>query len=301
MKDLICLIVFLYSLNLILKEDSLISMYIVGIITTIYVIKYLRVNTKLTKIRKKYHKTINKALIKQKEHFIDILTHDLKVPTLAQLRGLELLKNEVLGNVNLEQKELIQNIETSCENIINMISMLQNTYKIENGNNKLYYETFNISNLLVDCLNKITNIINEKNISFAYFTSEPNMFINADKECIKNVILNLIIFAISYSCQNSKILIYISRENNNLKFLLKTTGVYLSDEFCNNIFEPEKLNHQNYTVIGQKISLHLCKKIIDEHEGKIYAKSDTNSSLSLVFLIPYKKNNEINKIISKVH
>ena len=63
----------------------------------------------------------NNEIEKQKEYFIETLVHDLKVPTLAQYRGLELLENEVVGNLSEEQKELVSQIKYSCKYILDMI------------------------------------------------------------------------------------------------------------------------------------------------------------------------------------
>ncbi len=300
MKDLIFVFIFLYSLNLVFKQDSILAMYIIAFILIIYLIKFHRLNLKITNLKRNFHFELNNTLNKQKDIFADILTHDLKIPTLAQLRGLELIRNETLGTINEEQKDLIENIESSCKYILNMISMLQNTYKIETGKNKFNYEKFNISKLLVNCINKMSKDINEKNISIVYFSSEPDIYVEADQESIKEVIINLLLFAISYSYNNDKILVYISKDENNVKFLLKTSGVYLSNQVCSNIFEQENIDSQNYTVIGQKISLYLCKKIIEEHAGDIYAKSSQDNSLSLIFKLPYFKKNSLNSKVSAI-
>ena len=242
MKDLMLLSIFLYSLNLVFKQDSILALIIVTFLIIVYSIKFHRLKLKNYNLKKNYHNELKESLNKQKDIFADILTHDLKIPTLAQLRGLELIRNETLGSINDEQKDLIENIEASCKYILNMISMLQNTYKIETGKNKFNYEKFNISKLLVNCINKISKDLNEKNISLVYFSSEPDIYIAADLESIKEVIINLILFAISYSYNNDKILVYISKEENNVKFLLKTSGVYLSNQVCSNIFEQENIN-----------------------------------------------------------
>ena len=89
-----------------------------------------------------------KEIERQKEYFIETLTHDLKVPTLAQLRGLELLNSELVGTLTPAQRELTSQIEESCKYILDMISMIVNTYKFECGQNKLVYDKFDFSQLL---------------------------------------------------------------------------------------------------------------------------------------------------------
>lgn len=54
------------------------------------------------------------ALKKQRETYIAILNHDLKIPTLAQIRALELLSSENLGTLNKRQQELLDLTLDSC-------------------------------------------------------------------------------------------------------------------------------------------------------------------------------------------
>ncbi len=300
MKDLICFTIFLYALSILYKTGNVFALYIISAIVIIYIIKYNRLENAISIFKRKHKKVVNEELTKQKEYFNEILTHDIKVPTLAQLRGLELLRKEIVGNINSDQRELIENIENSCKYILDMIAMMQNTYKIESGQNKLCYEKFCLSKLLIDCLNEMNSTMQEKNISIAYFASEQNVSVEADFQGIRSVILNLLAFAISYSNHNEKILINISSHNDNIKFLIKTNGIYLSQECCDKIFDQENSDPLQYTVIGQNISLYLCKKIIEEHSGKIYATSDETKSMSLVFTLPKEKlSNSINYLCTK--
>ncbi len=67
------------------------------------------------------------ALFSQRENFIKTLSHDIRVSTLAQIRGLDLLQSKY------SQEELITDINESCKYSLDMINMLLNTYRYENG------------------------------------------------------------------------------------------------------------------------------------------------------------------------
>ena len=232
-----------------------------------------------------------KEIGRQKEYFIETLIHDLKVPTLAQLRGLELIRNESLGNINGEQKELINQIETSCKYILEMISMVLNTYRFETGQNQLIYEVFNISELVMDCFNKISPQAQEKNITFSYGTNKENTNIEADKEEIRQVILNLLSNAIAYSNKDERIAVNAVIENNQLKLTIVSRGIILSERECKTLFDRSNGEYPKYTTIGHGIGLYLSKKIIDMHNGDIYASTDGISTNTFSFTIPQHKQN----------
>lgn len=232
-----------------------------------------------------------KELERQKEYFIETLIHDLKVPTLAQLRGLELIRNESFGKINYEQKELIAQIETSCKFILEMISMVLNTYRFETGQNQLNYEVFNISELVMDCFSKISHQAQEKNITFAYYTNRENTCIEADKDEIRQVILNLLSNAIAYSNKDERITVNTEVENSQLKLTIVSRGIILSERECKTLFDRSGGESPKYTTIGHGIGLYLCKKIIDMHNGEIYASTDGISTNTFSFIIPQHKQN----------
>lgn len=62
-----------------------------------------------------------------------VLIHDLKIPTIAQIRALELLLNGEFGNLSKEQKEIILLILESCKYLYKVILTLVLTYNIDNS------------------------------------------------------------------------------------------------------------------------------------------------------------------------
>lgn len=285
-KDLIVLNIFVFLLLIAYQLDNYdIIFAVMFFILVFYVVSFFRLNSFLKK------ETEN-----QKQYFIDTLIHDLKTPTLAQLRGLEIIQNESIGNINETQKEIIGEIEKSCKYSLDMISMVLNTYRFETGQNKLYYETFNIVDILQACFDENLSFAKEKNITFSYNLEQTDTNIEADKCEIKTVISNLISQAIIYSNKDEKINVNISTNNNNLNFTIESKGITFSAQECLTMFDKESV--QNYTTIGHKIKLHLCKKIINGHCGEIYATSDGIATSAIVFEIPMTRKTQTQKIFS---
>ena len=220
---------------------------------------------------------------RQKEYFIETLTHDLKIPTIAQLRGLELLKSEITGSLNQEQVELVSQIEQSCRYILDMISMIVNTYRFESGQKKLYCEKFNLSELLLECFEKSTEPAEEKNILFVYESSGP-VIVKADREELKKVITNLLADAINHSDRNEKISVKIDKSESKIVFTITCIGVPFSQKDCMSMFD--RFGAPKYSTIGSGIALYLCKKIIDEHKGKISASTDGARVNKYTFELP---------------
>jgi len=208
------------------------------------------------------------------EHFTGTLLHDLKTPTLAQLRGVELLGNNVIGTLNPEQKELVTQIQESCRYTLDMISMILKTYRIENGKKALIKETFCLSELLNECFEEIASKAEEKNLEFVY-KSVPNTFIEADRADIKTVISNLLMNAVTHSDKNEKIYVSLDLNSRKLKMEIKNKGAVFSMP-------------QQYSAIGEGIKLILSKKIVHYHHGSIFAVREGSDTNRFTFTLPVR-------------
>ena len=224
----------------------------------------------------------------QREYFTQTLKHDLKIPTLAQLRGLDVLKDGICGELNKEQKDMIEEVQKSCKYVLDIISTVLKTYRIETSQNKLIYQNFNINDLVFEVFKENTNLSLDKMVNFEVKSNPKDIYVEADREEIKKVIENLLLNAVFYSNEFETISVNINSDQDCLSFSIKSKGIALSKKECSTLFEyftPQKVH---YGAIGERISLYLSKKIIDMHNGKIFAISDEAGVNTFNFIIPIR-------------
>ena len=148
---------------------------------------------------------VKNEIIKQRNYFIDTLRHDLRVSTIAQIRGLELLQKQ---NLDLNNAEFIEEISNSCKFSLEMINMLLNTYQYENGEDILDYEEFNVSEVLYSACNLLNSALKNKKLAFV-FDVEKLATINADKIGIQKVLMIFLATAINNAEYSSNLNIFI--------------------------------------------------------------------------------------------
>ncbi|MCQ2740334.1 MAG: PAS domain-containing protein [bacterium] len=233
--------------------------------------------------------TAEKTSIEQRETYVATLTHDLKTPTIAQIKALDLLLNGNMGALNNEQKELLLLTKDSCNYMYEMLSTLLSTYKYENGDYVLNYEDCNFLSLIEESGNELDSMLKEKNMKIDIKTDGSSYNINCDRMQVKRVIMNLLGNAISYAYNNTVITVNIKKEKNNIVFNARNESAYINPALMENLFKKYVSHAAKYNKIGVGLGLYLSKQIIEAHNGQIYAKSYEDNHNDFGFTIPVDK------------
>ena len=223
-----------------------------------------------------------KTAAEQRETYVATLTHDLKTPTIAQIKALDLLLNDHMGPLNNEQKELLTLTKDSCNFMYEMLSTLLSTYKYENGDYALNCEKCNIISL-----------VKEKNVSIRINTEGTFFDTECDRMQIKRVVTNILGNAISYAYNNTEIVITIKQNENNISFEAKNESPYINPETIEGLFKKYVSHAAKYNKIGVGLGLYLSKQIIDAHNGEIYAQSFKENYNIFGFNIPLRSEAEL--------
>lgn len=227
-----------------------------------------------------------KTSAEQRETYVATLTHDLKTPTIAQIKALDLLLNEQMGPINPEQKEMLMLTKDSCNFMYEMLSTLLSTYKYENGDYILNIENCDMVLLVEETINELDSMMKEKNVTIHIYKEGNNFNTACDRMQIKRVITNILGNAISYAYSNTEIDVTIKGDKNVIKFEAKNESSYINKETMNNLFKKYVSHAAKFNKVGVGLGLYLSKQIIDTHKGDIYAKSFEDNHNIFGFMLP---------------
>ena len=234
-----------------------------------------------------------KALEERKETFVATLTHDLKTPTIAQIKAIDLLLNQTFGTLNQTQIEFLEQIKNSCQYMYDLIFTVLDTYLYDNGQIKIHPEEFEINKLIDEAVSEVSNLLIEKeqNINIKS-TLGNNNNICGDKFQLKRVIINLLSNAINYGNNKSNIELTLNEDENNIILNIKNKSNYISDDKILDLYEKfKRKDNIKFHKSGSGLGLYLAKQIIKEHNGDIFAKSNKDEqSCTFGFSLPKKSN-----------
>lgn len=208
---------------------------------------------------------------RQRDAYISTLNHDLKIPTIAQIRALELLLDESMGSINAAQKEIINSTLNSCRYMYEMLSTITTTYKYENKDFVLTYENLEVLEFINTCFSDANNKLENKNIKINLHSREEFFNIFADKTQLKKAFANIINYCIANAYKNSNIICEVkkARDEKNIFVSLVFESQYVSVEKLQNMFNIYSTPAEKMDKVGSGLDLYLAKQIIEAHNGKI--------------------------------
>ncbi len=225
-----------------------------------------------------------------KEDFIASLTHDLKVPIIAQDNTFDLLLAEKFGTLTDIQKEAIVKLKISNMDLKYLIEALLETYKAEHKGVLPKKESgIQVNNFIKETIEQLSSIFKLHNKKIDFTTELANNFTaDIDIFLTKRVINNLILNALSYSANSDKIDIFLKHTDKGFSISIKDYGIGIEKEDIDKIFNKFYSGKSNLKQASTGLGLYLSNKIIKALGGTIEVKSEKNKGSVFTITLPVK-------------
>ncbi|MFC1690906.1 ATP-binding protein, partial [Nanoarchaeota archaeon] len=234
--------------------------------------------------------TIFKEIEEMKTGFISTVSHELRTP-LTSIKGYtSLLLGENLGTLNEEQKESLTIIEEESTRLTSLINDVLDLSKLEAGRVNLEISLNNIDELIMEMINQMKVLAEQKKIKIDYRKKEIQRF-RFDKIKISQVLLNLLDNAIKFTTEKGSITVKAWQANDFMKVSVSDNGRGIAGTDLPKLFDKfyQAKTHMTRDHKGTGLGLAIVKQIIDLHNGKIHVKSTPNKGSTFIFSIPLKE------------
>ncbi|MBI9070939.1 MAG: hybrid sensor histidine kinase/response regulator [Melioribacteraceae bacterium] len=231
-----------------------------------------------------------KELNYDKDILFSIIGHDLRSPISSLLGYAEILLKEFDDLSKEEIKEFISSIGSIGKNISNLITNLLDWARLQTGKIKKDPEIMNCKQKITESGSLFREIMKSKGIEFnIYGDSSATVF--ADEYMFNTIIRNIISNAIKFSNPNMPISINIKSVAEGTEISVIDSGIGMSREQVNNVFDIEKKKSTSGTnnESGTGLGLILCQEFIKKNKGKLSIESELGQGTRFIFTLPNRE------------
>ncbi|MCB0376000.1 MAG: HAMP domain-containing histidine kinase, partial [Sinomicrobium sp.] len=229
-----------------------------------------------------------KQISEIKSDFINNMTHEFKTPIATINLALDAIKNPKIIQDNERRDTYLNMIREENKR---MHAQVENVLRIS----RLEKDQLDISKDRADVHDLIDTAVTHVSLIAADRGGYINKHLNAERTEVlandmhfTNVLVNILDNAIKYSPEAPEIDIYTENIKNNIIIKIQDRGAGMSKAVLKRIFEKFYREHTGniHNVKGHGLGLAYVKKIVEDHQGEVYAESEKNKGSTFYIKLP---------------
>lgn len=226
-----------------------------------------------------------KELDELKTKLYSNITHEFRTPLTVILGITDSISENINATPN-KIKSYLDMIKRNSNNLLQLVNQILDLSKIEKGKIELNLAEGDIVKHIKYLTESFSSYTEEKKISLIFYNEINKLIIPFDKDKCNKIISNLLSNAIKFSKENSKIVIYLKRKENNLIIQVKDYGVGISKDNLPFIFDRFYQADNNKNNTGTGIGLALTKELVELMNGTIEVESTENIETIFTIQLP---------------
>lgn len=228
-----------------------------------------------------------------KSTFLENISHQLRTPLSSILGITEAFQDQVYGPITEEQRQSLNNLESSGKNLLELINQILELTDIESSKIKLQLAPTSIPELCNSSLSFVKHLAFQKNIQLSVQIPEELEPIQVDERHIRQVFINLLTNAIKFTKEGGKVWIEVQPNSTNEYIFISVvdTGIGMLSDDLFKLFQPfvQVENFSSRPSTGTGLGLVMVQKIVELHGGTVHAESQLGKGSRFTVKLPWKK------------
>ncbi|MDU2994943.1 MAG: HAMP domain-containing sensor histidine kinase, partial [Clostridium sp.] len=247
----------------------------------------------ISKIKEGYSIAVEDALKneKLKTELISNVSHDLRTPLTSIINYVNILRQDITKD---EKEDYLAIVEKKAKKLKVLIDDLFEMSKINSGKMELFKDNIDVVSLIHQTIGEYYYIYESKNIEFKVDSYREEVYIDLDGKLISRAIENIIINAMKYSLEGTRVYVDIREKDGYIVLSFKNISNYEMNFDNKEIFErfARGDSSRNSRIEGSGLGLAITKSIIELHDGKVYITREGDMFKIFIYL-PLNKENEV--------
>lgn len=219
----------------------------------------------------------------RKNSFIAMVSHELKTPLTSLNAYLQMLQLKAKKGEDTFTYSAIERSVKQVKRMTTMINGFLNVSRLESGKIHIEKQRFDMADLINEMAEETRALYSSH--EFIFHPVEPTM-VDADRDKIGQVINNFISNAVKYSKVGTIIQIACVQADGFTRVSVKDEGMGINKSDISRLFERYYRVNNNNKISGFGIGLYLSAEIIERHQGKIWADSESGVGSIFYFSLP---------------
>jgi len=234
-----------------------------------------------------------KKTMEAKSQFISMASHELRTPLTSIKEGIRLVLQGKDSQLDDKQKKFLGLAQRNVDRLARLINNVLDFQKLDSGKIDFNIQENDANEVVREIKETTTTLANDKKLSLITELDESLPIVKFDWDKIMQVLMNLVNNAIKFTDQGS-VTITSAKEGNTIRISVQDTGPGIKEEDLPRLFhEFEQLEDVgNRKPGGSGLGLVISQKIIERHNGKIWAESEYGKGTAFHFVLPVEERRE---------
>lgn len=231
-----------------------------------------------------------RELARLRDDYTGMLVHDLRAPLTAIINGLTMVRRGFAGEVNPQQRELLDLANNSSQDMVGMINTLLDISKMEAGEVVLNRTPCSAYEIVDKAVERLLPSAKSANISINLDMALNLPIIDADQDKLVRVLQNLLDNALKFTPLDGEVTIQVRQVTDEttgpaICWSVIDAGPGIPPEYLSRIFNK-------FVQVGQQrkgtgLGLAFAKLTSEAHGGRIWVESEPRKGSTFSFTIPY--------------
>jgi signal transduction histidine kinase len=225
-----------------------------------------------------------------KSDFLANMSHELRTPLNAIIGFSQVLREEMIGDVNQKQAEYLDDILSSGHHLLSLINEVLDLSKVEAGQVELELAPFSLQEALERGVAMVRERATRDGVQVTLAANPDVDVVSGDERRIRQVIFNLLSNAVKFTPAGGAVDVQATRANGEVSISVADTGPGIAAEDLQRVFEEFQQTEAGIERgEGTGLGLALSKRLVELHGGRIWVDSELGSGSTFVFTLPARE------------
>ncbi len=224
----------------------------------------------------------------ERREFVSTVSHELRMPLTSMKMYADMLGEGDAGELNTQQQRLVNNMKSTVDRLSRMVDDLNVVSMLEAGRFSLQSENFDMDDLVLSAIEVAEANFTERSMTVRAIHSGSPAIVDADRERMLQVLVNLLNNAAKYAYEATEIVVTVSIGGNEVRVEVADKGTGIDPSELEAVFESfyRSKSARISRTSGSGLGLSIAKGFVEAQGGRIWAESTLGEGSKFIFTLP---------------